>query len=95
MNKVYYKALLIKNNDYRSKLISESLKSGEEYNNQKQVIQINFDNYSLYKGNKIIYEFKMLEKDTMEEEYDGESISYHVDLKRLNTSILFFFKVID
>ena len=85
MNKDYYKAILIKNSDYRSKLISESLKSGESYKSQKQVIQINFDNYSRYRGNKIIYEFKMLDKDTQEEEYPGSSISYHIDLEKLKS----------
>ena len=83
MNKDYYETQIKKNSDYRAKVIAESLKSGESYKTQKQVIQINFDNYHKYKGKKLIYEFKMLEINTLEEEYEGESISYHIDLKNL------------
>ena len=83
MNKKFYEDSLIKNSDYRSKIISESLKSGESYQTQRQVIQINFDNYHIYKGDRIIYEFRMREKETLEEEYRNSSISYHVDLENL------------
>ena len=83
MNKQYYEDAIIKNSNYRSKIISESLKSGESYIDQKQVIQINFDNYHIYSGSKIIYEFRMTEKDTLEEEHPNSSISYHIDLENL------------
>ena len=85
MNKDYYETILKKNSNYISKVKAESLKSGEDYKEQKQIIQINFDNYHIYKGDKIIYEFKMLEIDTLEEEYEGESISYHIDLENLKS----------
>ena len=85
MNKKYYEDSLIKNSNYRSKLISESLNSGESYDNEKQVIQINFDNFHIYSGNKIIYKFKMLECDTLDEEYPNSSISYHIDLVNLKS----------
>ena len=85
MNKDYYETILKKNSNYISKVKAESLKSGEDYKEQKQIIQINFDNYHIYKGEKIIYEFKMLEIDTLEEEYEGESISYHIDLENLKS----------
>ena len=85
MNKDYYETILKKNSNYISKVKAESLKSGESYKEQKQIIQINFDNYHIYKGEKIIYEFKMLEIDTLEEEYEGESISYHIDLENLKS----------
>lgn len=84
MNRDYYKGLFIKNSMYYNKLKSEDLEIGENYINVKKIIQINFDNFSKYNGNKLIYKFKMLEVNTYEEEYENEIESYHIDLAYLN-----------
>lgn len=82
MNGNYYDGLLEKNGTYYHKLRSEQLSSGESYLNIKKVIQINIDNFTRFHGNKLVYEFKMREKDTNEIETDTIE-SYHIDLSYL------------
>ena len=83
MNKDYYKGLNEKNEMYQSKILSDELDQGEDYLDLKGVIQINIDDFHLYKGNKIIHEFMLMEKDTKEigNEYYK---SYHIDLKSVD-----------
>ena len=83
MNKEYYDGVIEKNSSYYSKLRSEILTHGDNYVDLKKIIQINIDDFHKYKGNKLIYEFKMREKDTLEVE-DEFVVSYHVDLKYLD-----------
>ena len=82
MNESYYQSEIIKNEKYRDRLSSNDLESGESYLNAKRIIQINIDNFHKYKGNKLVYEFIMREKDTGELENDL-IVSYHIDLKYL------------
>ena len=82
MNNEYYDGLLIKNNNYVSKLSSEQLEKGEDYLKYKKIIAINIDNFHLYDGDKIVYEFMMKEIETGELEYDFYK-SYHIDLKNV------------
>lgn len=84
MNRDYYRGLFTKNSMYYNKLKSEDLDVGESYIYVKKIIQINFDNFSKYNGNKLIYKFKMLEVNTYEEEYENEVECYHIDLAYLN-----------
>ena len=83
MNKDYYKGLNEKNEMYQSKILSDELDQGDDYLDLKGVIQINIDDFHLYKGNKIIHEFMLMEKDTKEigNEYYK---SYHIDLKSVD-----------
>lgn len=82
MNKEYYDGLFQKNTSYYSRIRSEELDSGEDYIDLKKIIQINLDDFHKYNGNKLVYEFKMREKDTENIE-DNLLTSYHIDLKIL------------
>ena len=59
MNNSYYKGLFYKNNSYLNKIRSEAYESGDDYLDIEAVIQINIDNFTHYKGNKLIYKFEM------------------------------------
>ena len=59
MNKDYYEGLFIKNNNYMNHIESSQFEKGEDYLEYKAIIQINFDNFQKYQGNKLIYEFMM------------------------------------
>jgi predicted transposase/invertase (TIGR01784 family) len=83
MNKYYYEGLMIKNGSYYSKLETEQFDKGDNYLDYKQIIQINFDDFKKYEGNKLVYEFMMREKDTKEIETDLIK-SYHIDLTYLD-----------
>ena len=61
---------------------SSQFEKGEDYLEYKAIIQINFDNFQKYQGNKLIYEFMMREKDTNEIETDLLK-SYHINLPYL------------
>jgi predicted transposase/invertase (TIGR01784 family) len=82
MNKIYYKGLFEKNNTYMNKIRSESFNRGEDYLEIEKVIQINIDNFTHYKGDKIIYKFEMREESTGELECENIE-SYHIDLEKL------------
>jgi len=82
MNASYYKGLFEKNNIYMNKIRGESFSKGEDYLEIEKVIQINIDNFSYYKGDKIIYKFEMREESTGELECKNIE-SYHVDLEKL------------
>ena len=83
MNAYYYEKLVIKNSMYSSKILSDELNKGEDYLDLKGVIQINIDDYHVYKGKKIIYEFMMREETTQEVENEYYK-SYHIDLKNVD-----------
>ena len=59
---MYYKGLFEKNNTYMNKIRSESFNRVEDYLEIEKVIQINIDNFTHYKGDKIIYETKYTTK---------------------------------
>ena len=82
MNSLYYKGLFEKNNTYMNKIRSESFNRGEDYLEIEKVIQINIDNFSHYKGDKIVYKFEMREESTGELECENIE-SYHIDLEKL------------
>ena len=82
MNKDYYKGLFEKNNTYMNKIRSESFNRGEDCLEVQKVIQINIDNFSYYKGDKIVYKFEMREESTGEKECENIE-SYHIDLEKL------------
>ena len=79
MNETYYEGLFLKNHAYLEKINSEKYEKGESYINGIRVMQINIDDFNHYKGNKLLYTFKMLEEETKEEE-GSNIISYHIDL---------------
>ena len=83
MNAYYYEKLVIKNSMYSSKILSDELNKGEDYLDLKGVIQINIDDFHVYKGKKIIYEFMMREETTQEVENEYYK-SYHIDLKNVD-----------
>ena len=82
MNNQYYQGLFIKNNHYINKISGDSFDKGENYIDMVDITQINIDNFTKYKGNKLVYEFSMYEKDTRELEEEGLK-SYHIDLDYL------------
>jgi len=83
MNKNYYEGLTYKNTTYTNKIGSEKYERGENYLDIEQIIQINIDNFHKYKGNKLLYEFMMREKETGEIE-NNLIKSYHIDLSYLD-----------
>ena len=83
MNKNYYEGLFIKNASYTNKIGSEKYERGDDYLDIEQVIQINIDDFHKYRGNKLLYEFMMREKDTGELE-NNLIKSYHIDLSYLD-----------
>lgn len=52
---------------------------GEDFSSEFRIYQINFDNFTRFKGKKEIYKFIMKEEDT-NEILDESYINYHVDL---------------
>ena len=85
MNNSYYKGLFYKNNSYLNKIRSEAYESGDDYLDIEAVIQINIDNFTHYKGNKLIYKFEMREQETGELECEKLE-SYHIDLEYLKNN---------
>ena len=86
MNSSYYKDVIKKNNRYLYKIIDSSLKEGNKYScDDKIYIQINFDNYDLFK--KSISYFEFIDKDTKipRREYidANDPIIVHVSLPHL------------
>lgn len=82
INASYYDVLFEKNNTYMNKIRSEIFDRGDSYLNIEKVIQINIDNFSHYKGDKLIYKFEMREEDAHELECTNIE-SYHIDLENL------------
>ena len=82
MNKEYYDGLFVKNGTYLNHIESSQFERGDVYLDYKAIIQINFDNFQKYKGDKLIYEFMMREKETNEIETDLVK-SYHINLSYL------------
>jgi len=85
MNNTYYKGLFLKNNTYLNKIRSEVFEVGDDYLDVEGVIQINIDNFTHYKGNKLIYKFEMREESTGELECEKLE-SYHIDLEYLKNN---------
>ena len=85
MNNTYYKGLFLKNNTYLNKIRSEAFEVGDNYLDIEGVIQINIDNFTHYKGNKLIYKFEMREESTGELECEKIE-SYHIDLEYLRNN---------
>ena len=80
MNKEYYEGLLDRNNEYISKIRETLVKEGENYSDIPKIIQINFDNYNIYKPDKrVVIKFEMMDKECKIRE--GVNVeSYHVIL---------------
>ena len=85
MNNSYYRGLFYKNNSYLNKIRSEAYERGDDYLDIEAVIQINIDNFTHYKGNKLIYKFEMREQETGELECEKLE-SYHIDLEYLKNN---------
>lgn len=79
LNKDYYKVVFSKNDAYAHKIATTMYNKGEDYLESGCIIQINFDNFTIYKSKKEIYKFLMLEE-TSHEEMDDQYINYHIDL---------------
>lgn len=80
MNKDYYDGLFLKNTAYVQKVASSMYSTGEDFSSEFKIYQINFDNFTRFKGKKEIYKFIMKEEDT-NEVLDEYYINYHVDLE--------------
>lgn len=79
MNKDYYEGLFVKNTSYVQKIATTMYNSGEDFTIENKIYQINFDNFTRFKGKKEIYKFLMKEEET-NEKLDENYINYHVDL---------------
>lgn len=78
MNKDWYDGLFDRNHEYISKIRENILKEEKRYNKLKKVIQINFDNFNIYKTEDIILKFEMMNEEKIREKVNIES--YHVIL---------------
>lgn len=80
MNKSYYEGIIDRNYEYITKIRESLIKEGEDYKDIKKVIQINFDNYNIYRPDKrVVIKFEMLDYERRIRE--GVSIeSYHIIL---------------
>ena len=78
MNKDWYDELFDRNHEYISKIRENILKEEKRYNKLKKVIQINFDNFNIYKTEEIILKFEMMNEEKIREKVNIES--YHVIL---------------
>ena len=78
MNKDWYDGLFDRNHEYISKIRENILKEEKRYNKLKKVIQINFDNFNIYKTEEIILKFEMMNEEKIREKVNIES--YHVIL---------------
>ena len=79
MNKDWYDGLFDRNHEYISKIRENILKEEKRYNKLKKVIQINFDNFNIYKTEEIILKFEMMNEKGIREKVNIES--YHVILQ--------------
>lgn len=77
MNKDYYDGLLDRNHDYISKIRNNIISEAKTYKDMKRVIQINFDDFNIYKD-KTILKFEMRDESGIKEGVALES--YHVVL---------------
>lgn len=79
MNKYYYEGLVDRNHEYISKIRESLIKEGEDYSYLRKVIQINFDDYNMYKPEeRAIIKFEMMDETGLKEGVGVES--YHVIL---------------
>ena len=78
MNKDWYDGLFDRKHEYISKIRENILKEEKRYNKLKKVIQINFDNFNIYKTEEIILKFEMMNEEKIREKVNKES--YHVIL---------------
>ena len=79
MNRDYYEGIIEKNSMYMHKIMADQMMVGDKYKDIKTVIQINFDNYSKFEGEKAVYRFVMQEEET-KEVLSKKFKEYHVDL---------------
>ena len=80
MNKDYYDGIYQKNDAYLQSIASSMYKESEDYLEIKNIIQINFDNFSYFKNNQEIYKFTY--KDSISNvELPENPIKYYIDLE--------------
>ena len=80
MNKDYYDGIYQKNDAYLQSITSSMYKESEDYLEIKNIIQINFDNFSYFKNNQEIYKFTY--KDSKSNvELPENPIKYYIDLE--------------
>ncbi len=82
MNKSYYEGLFAKNDAYIEKISASLYNENEDYIESKNIIQINFDNFSYFNQNKEIYKF-VFKEETSDIILPENPIKYHVDLDYL------------
>lgn len=80
MNKDYYPGVFNKNNAYLQKIGASLYLTNRNYLETKQIIQINFDNFSYFKGNQEIYKF-LYKEEKSNIILPENTIKYHVDLE--------------
>ena len=79
MNKNYYPGVFNKNSAYLQKIGASLYVTNKNYLDTKQIIQINFDNFSYFKENQEIYKF-LYKEETSNIILPENTIKYHVDL---------------
>lgn len=80
MNKDYYEGIFLKNTAYVQKIASTMYNTGEDFNSENKIYQINFDNFDYFGDNQEIYEFIMKERRTNRIK-DENYIDFHINLE--------------
>ncbi len=81
MNKDYYEGLFSKNNAYQQKIAAEQFISGEDYIEEKKIIQINFDMFTKF-DERVIIKFKIMDEERKLVENENYE-KYHVNLDKV------------
>ncbi len=82
LNKDYYDGLIEKNNAYQTKILGEQFESGKDYKDIKCVVQINFDNFEIFKTEEEIHKCMIMDVKSLEVENEY-FIKYHVNLEKI------------
>ena len=82
-NTRHYRELDIKNNSYICNIVLKQIKSKNDYKKVKPVIQININNYDLYKKDKIIYNSVLMDKNIKKERPNNFIEIYDINLEKI------------
>ena len=80
LNRKKYEGLIMRNILYQSKVVSKTMKKGENYDEFPYIIQINFNKFSIFNDNKVVNKCMLMETETHEIETEN-FIRYHINIE--------------
>lgn len=81
MNQDIYEGTIIKNNGYHHKLAGQNLLSGENFEDVKRIIQINFDYINKF-DDRLVVAFRIMDE-TGKYILDKNYINYHINMAKV------------